>query len=153
MTLGLPGVFVHYMVQNVLAILCNQNEYTPIKTKWRICKWAEIGQRKNYTRQARLWSRMGIWDLKNSAMLLSRNSQSDSTFRKEATGNWKKASVRFWKKQHDIWGWSVVVDETSIKLASYPHIGEINYEWTDNGVIQNFVVTKDGLSYVKDIFW
>ena len=37
-SLGLPGVFVHYMVQNVLAIRCNQSEYTPTKTKWRICK-------------------------------------------------------------------------------------------------------------------
>lgn len=42
-------------------------------------------------------------------------------------------------------GWSVVVDETSTKLASYPHISETNYEWTDNGVTKNFAVTKDCL--------
>ena len=46
-------------------------------------------------------------------------------------------------------GWSVVADETSTKLASYPHISETNYEWTDNGVTKNFAVTKDGLNYVK----
>ena len=46
-------------------------------------------------------------------------------------------------------GWSVVADETSTKLAFYPHISETNYEWTDNGVTKNFAVTKDGLNYVK----
>ena len=46
-------------------------------------------------------------------------------------------------------GWSVVADETSTKLASYPHISETNYEWTDNGATKNFAVTKDDLNYMK----